>query len=908
MTTEFPPLPQMPKQSSAEGTAAAGGAAGAKYRVQLLAPTQMGAAAAAAAGGGGGAAAVTAARVAHVSLPTIPNIYASQHGMGPNTRLNTELENKVHILLQMPENARDGLINTLSHQEKQAVRNWLDQEIVRENDALRKAAGAAAAAVHPARRDALTVLRKALHTVIQQVSERDSIALQKIASRMEAVVLSARRTVAYQQPFELLSLDTSVNEVTRLEPEVHLLKKEIEARQPPVVVAGEKLRDHIEDAFRDGQVAINEALYMDPPRADEERRKLEDCFKDIKWKFGTLRKQGIANRDVALKFISDLREISKEKQNVYITRFIETLCTQLLSLDQTLSFKNVPIRYQKEGVLQELRKYRDTLGAVEVEKRARGAEAARREHEAITSESQVFLDRVINDISRHDGEFIKASFLEEVTKKHLSENPVLAKKIKNLGKTFPEYVSSYDMVVYNQPSKGVIDRLKEIAPAEFSRSAFGYKLGDENIKEVLAGKVADTLGLNTYLMPKSEQTIKEARLGATVAPKGLASRWIEGDIFPEKTWAKWIQAKHEYAKTYYPYSTLKRDYNAAKPQGTVPPILKNRYAYACQMMKKARSEKAKAAQEILRVGGLNSIAQHIVIDTILTAGDSHYEQYKQDKDGEFHNYDFARFFPPSSAYSSGDANTYALFRGYFLDHPLADAVMNEGSDYRDILMPLKELILSWDVNAIEKIWREAGLVGDIEFFQAQYQKASDLEVDLSNFLNRSVPYEQLCTKYGIPYARDQSQDQLQETLTAALDEKYRAIRRECWAKMDPRSVQEWKNRVIQAQHYLATDKAPTLKGMWVACYPEIARFENILERFERGTATTIFLSYPTPEEMARGVGRRRRPLESIITDAERGSYASPESVQTLRTTLAKLRRKCFDRLTSDLAASTGTRL
>lgn len=907
MATEFPPLPQVPKQSSAEGTAAAGGAAGAKYRVQPLAPTQMGAAAAAGGGGGGGIAA-TAGRVVHVSLPTIPNIYASQHGMGPNTRLSTELENKVHILLQVPENARDGLINTLSHQEKQAVRNWLDQEIVRENDALRKAAGAAAAAVHPARRDALTVLRKALNTVIQQVSERDSIALQKIASRMEAVILSARRTVAYQQPFELLSLDTSVNEVTRLEPEVHLLKKEIEASQPPLVVAGETLRDHMEDAFRDGQVAINEALYMDPPRADEERRKLEACFKDIKWKFGTLRKQGIANRDVALKFISDLREISKEKQNVYITRFIETLCTQLLSLDQTLSFKNVPIRYQKEGVLQELRKYRDTLGAVEVEKRARGAEAARREHEAITSESQVFLDRVINDISRHDGEFIKASFLEEVTKKHLSENPVLAKKIKNLGKTFPEYVSSYDMVVYNQPSKGVIDKLKEIAPAEFSRSAFGYKLGDENIKEVLAGKVADILGLNTYLMPKSEQTIKEARLGATVAPKGLASRWIEGDIFPRKKWGKWIEAKHEYAKTHYAYSALEREYKAAHAQGTITPILKNRYEYAGQMKKKAHSEKVKAAQEILRVGGLNSIAQHIVIDTILTAGDSHYDQYKQDKDGEFHNYDFARFFPPSSAFSGGDTSTYALFRGYFLDHPLADAVMDENSDYRDILIPLKEQILSWDVHAIEKIWQEAGLVGDIGFFQAQYQKASDLEVDLSNLLNQRVSHEQLCTKYGIPYAREQSQDQLQEILSTALNEKYRAVRRECWAKIDPRSVREWKDRVIRAQQYLSTDKKPTLKGMWVACYPEIARFENVLERFEKGTATAIFLYRPTQEERDRGIGQHRRPLENIIADAERGRYASPETIAGLRTTLAKIKRECFDKLTINLAAATDTTL
>lgn len=920
MGTGFPPLPQqMPKQEDTTAAAAGKAAAGEKYRVQQLAPAQMGAAAAAATaaagggGGGGGEVAATATRVVHVALPTIPHVHASQQSMGPNTRLNTELEGKVHILLQLPGSARDGLINTLSHQEKQAVRNWLDQEIVRENEALQKAAQSAAAAIDPRRRDALKVLRQALHRVIQQVSDKDSIALQKIAHGVEATIHSARRTIAHQRPFELHPLNTSVNPVTRLEPEVHLLKKEIEAKSPPVSIGARTLQEYLEEAFIDAQVAINDDLYMDPHKLEDERRKLRECHAGIQQKYRATIRQGIPNKGAFLEFIRNLQEIPKEKQkeeqeeeqeekqNVYITRFIEILCNKLQALDKTLSFENVSIRYQKEGVLRELRKYRDALGAVDAGKKARGAAAAKREEEAIASEPQVSLDRVIDDISRCDGEFIKAGFWEEVTKKHLSRDARLADKIRRLKETFPEYVSSLDMDARNDPKKGAIDQLKKIAPQQFSGSAFGFKLGDENIKEVLAGKVADTLGLNTYLMPKREQTIREARLGAAVDPKGLASRWIEGDTFPQQKWEKWIEAKHEYAKTYYAYSTLKRNYEAAKAQEAVTPVLKNRYEYACEEMKKVRREKGLAAREILQVGGLNSIAQHIVIDTILASGDSHRNQYKQDKDGEFHNYDFSRFFPPSSAYSRGDRNTYVLFRGYFLDHPLADAIMDEKSEYRDILIPLKEQILSWDVNAIEKIWQEAGLVGDIRSFQAQYQKASDLEADLSDLLNQRVRYDKLCAKYGIPYSNDP------DILSAALQEKYRAIRRECWEKIDPRSIQEWKNRVIQAQRYLTTAKNPTLKGMWVACYPDIARFESVLERFERETATTLMLRYPTREERAAGIGQRWRSLESIIADAQLGLHASSEMIQSLCATLTKIRRECLDRLAADLAAVTGTR-
>lgn len=755
-----------------------------------------------------------AAKVTHVPVPSLPTPSARQENIDESKKIVTD------FLQLSPEDANKK-IKAMSPKEKLAFLSTI-QNVITDTQKKMQNIQERLKEMAPKNKEYLSLAKMhttllKLHSTVKNIrllreidDAKDAMHLAKIARGIAQATGHTKSAGAASAVRELPRLGTTLNPVTKLEPEVHFKKEQVVEKLEQLSQASDTVdidRQSVRRAFQEalntvGSMIDESGLHSDIKKTAkaENQQKVGQLFKRlIPEGFGEGLRDGKemdAQEELQLVMDEIKRELPSVAQNKYQTELIKQILEQLAKLDPSIHLEKVPILYQKDALISNLRL--QLLNVGKPEHRAR-------------------ILNIIEIISKVNRNFISADFFRKITSQFIKnaspQDYPLVKALTQPRKDLIEYVSSEDIKMQN-PGK----EARVTAMSESASPSFAFKLGEENVKEIAGGKVAKSLGLNTYLLTKTEQTVPGARLLTTQNPTGIGSKWVAGRDFPFKKWHDWLQVKQEMV--------------AAQRKGTVSAELEKKY----NTLRK----------EILDIGGIKSIGQHIATDMVLGAGDSHIAQYKQAEDGQMHNFDFSRFFAPHPAFTEGE-QTFVTLRSDFLDHPIADEPISDMSPFKADLMPLKEQMLAWDCDAIEADWKKANLIGDPEVFEAKMKEKLELEKDFGD-LKSGADYKKLCDKYGVKYTAEQSESEIKQTLENVMRQKHLATKADCWKKLDPKAVQEWKVRTKRMQEYLRTSPAPTLKGAWRAFYSDLAIFSQVLERFEPNPGTALALRHVTKEE------------------------------------------------------------
>lgn len=690
-------------------------------------------------------------------------------------------------------------------------------------------------------------------TLSQVKQGKDAIHLQQIATgvaRAAGITPLIKKIPRNIPHIHLPVIPGSANPVTKLEPQFYIKKSDIKAAQQSLKVDFDsaKLKRLFQEAIQDASAEIfKNPEIKDKSVSNEVLKKAADTFSFIP-------KNQIHFKADDLEEIFDIIAEVRYSASEHQARFLDILVLKLETLDTSINIRGVPTLYSKDEVasylrvlaaqtkenpapvdekalrLQKLgekfkleRKKIDDLEqytiASRYQEKVKSAtsvpRSAKREEIGKSQESEIIYEALVK--LREQPAFFDAAVLDK-----FGLTPAVIKKLKE---NITEHVSSYEVAYVNSnKSAQTFNLLKNLLKIETEHyPSYGFKTGAENSHEILAGQLLEPLGLETYVLKKTEQKLDYGELSDKVGPSGIGSRWVEGEDFP-KIWNEWLVAKHAY--------------KMAQASGT--------------LTEKMQGDYMQLRQKVLEAGGTRSIGEHFILNTAAMASDAHINQYKRStEDGEFYTYDFSRFFAPFPAYKNG-GSTILTIRNDFLDHPLAEEPLTPSSPYEKDLQNIKDKVLSWDVGKIEKEWRDKGLVGTLEFFK---EKGDALLACDKNYalVNRHSISEEVLNKiaqeYGVSPLKKEDKNAFKERIIEAIKDTREQIKQEVWLKAHPKAIEQFKIRTEEMQKYYRNTPEPTLRGAWEAFYPEIAPFSHALEIMEANLGSGLIVHGYLPEEI-----------------------------------------------------------
>ena len=166
------------------------------------------------------------------------------------------------------------------------------------------------------------------------------------------------------------------------------------------------------------------------------------------------------------------------------------------NLDKLIKPLIIPLQYKKDEIVNNLRLLLENANEKEAKK----------------------IVKAIKTINQSPGNYIDATFLE----------PLKVFSFRWQSNLTP-YLSLDDFAIHNSSQwlgKKVLEDLSTARLA--SEPGIAFKIGQENLREILAMKLMQDLNLNKYLILKTEVKLPKAQIGNTKAPAGIIGRWVTG--------------------------------------------------------------------------------------------------------------------------------------------------------------------------------------------------------------------------------------------------------------------------------------------------------------------------------------------------------------------------------------------
>ena len=436
----------------------------------------------------------------------------------------------------------------------------------------------------------------------------------------------------------------------------------------------------------------------------------------------------------------------------------------------------------------------------------------------------------------------------------LAKHPDLAGKISSdaeylskewIKELFPDldlsdlevYFSGIDLRKIAPPPNGrtrpvsiFLENLSKLNRTDDSLPPIAFKIGLENKRELLALRLLKHLGLDLYLLPKEEVTLK-IKIKQHVNPTGLASEWLEGSLFPDE---EWKTAWQELMKDKKELATAEEQH---LPEDQIH-LLK---------------EKVKGGEaRVLSFDYVPNIQHLALIDALFGSADSHESQYKKDPASQrLFNFDFSRILFPSdfNRVSENNPSVTVNFKSIFLDHPAVYEKMDQ-----DLIQRIQNI----DIDAFQSTFQD--LVGTQESFLEALE-------DLNTLDNKPAKplLSQLHKKYGLVSKKTSA-----ERIKKAILEQY-------FAKIHPEAFNLLLSRLNLLKKYVKESSSPTVREAFELMHPELAIFLKVLQRTEMNP--TLNISYN---------GLTNRIMNTIL------DQAAPEEKDLVSAALKKAHEKSCD--------------
>lgn len=251
--------------------------------------------------------------------------------------------------------------------------------------------------------------------------------------------------------------------------------------------------------------------------------------------------------------------------------------------------------------------------------------------------------------------------------------------------------------------------------------------------------------------------------------------------------------------------------------------------------------------------GKFSLPFHILMDLIFISCDSHAGQYvpifDKQQNIEYVNIDFSRILPESEVAMDGQGHLYSLLRSAYLFAPHCLKPMSP---------ELIKLINSWDIESIKKGLQH--LVGRKEVFT------------LHNHAYRAA--------YRIGNG--------QEALNA--------LSQNCYSKIHPNSFELFIGRLIKTKEYIKATSHPSVYGLFVCLYPDLAAIMTALSRRISHPTELVGFKKEDPQNPKEQDGERPiipKPIASYLDKIKRDRLATPDEWNLLLKHYENLTRKAI---------------
>jgi hypothetical protein len=427
-----------------------------------------------------------------------------------------------------------------------------------------------------------------------------------------------------------------------------------------------------------------------------------------------------------------------------------------------------------------------------------------------------------------------------------------ASKLSRWHKNLTPFTSVSTLSVYNEghwlADKFILWRIESRLKTE---PGFAYKLGLENKREILAGKLLRDLGLDQYVIKKEEVQLKDAKIEEVESPEGIVSEWlIDAEEISTDDWENYWKALH----------TLNNI-----PEGFTPERGAALKAVADAEVKLLKMSKAK-----------KSIQSQAIIDMLFLTYDSHLKQYLL-QNGEAYNFDFARFLSPGIAFLK-EGETFIPLRSALIDHPFSKEPMSE-----EKIQEIKD----WNLDQLEKNWRKNNLIGDPAFFELKTKELKEIEeykLLASENKAKFNDLKEIAKKHSIPYIINGNVREDDEIIQDIQNK----IRKECFSQIHPKAFKDFKERIAILKDYVANANDPSPWQAFKLMYPLYQPFIDVLTRIDENNPCTSI-----GHEFSQ-VWSTPRSLESIIEAAKKNPQVSPNEVQAMEKALAELKKQAFD--------------
>lgn len=427
---------------------------------------------------------------------------------------------------------------------------------------------------------------------------------------------------------------------------------------------------------------------------------------------------------------SEIFSFEEEGQNIAYLNHLKALSTALDELTQSLSLDNVPIYYRQSDIVNNI--------------------------DHMEGDDQLEL---LNHLKTIPGEYTSKGSIKSIPDEYISKDRLEAAfvkyqhMLKSLTRNLPEFCNSQDIIIHNSQNPAALDIVKKsLKLMRPSMSQYVVKIGGENAREVLMGKLVKPLEIQDILVPKTDLNLPKAKISEYSDLKTIASVYIEdGSDFSDHDWHRYLRLRQELAVARY-----KKDPDASRIEEHLKDaedlITSKRQANEYNRLKAeltALEEKGESTREIevqlhtaerahLRYGSSPSIWMQGFLDMLFCSYDSHIRQYKV-QDGKLINFDFARFLAPGEVFTRSN-ETFAAFRSTFLDHPCA---------YQSVPEEIKVKLKTFDISKFKA--HLATFAGTEKEFEQATDAIEQHNMDLflleSQLSDRRL--RELATTYGI---------------------------------------------------------------------------------------------------------------------------------------------------------------
>lgn len=621
-------------------------------------------------------------------------------------------------------------------------------------------------------------------------------------------------------------------------------------------------------------------------------------------------------------------------------------------LPTTVELKGVPQRYDKDGVLSNLRLV--------------GGDKAL---------------EAIRQISNEGDRYITIDILDRIATEAGVDPGAMKKNLE-------PFYSSIDLERgsnFSEPLRQMIQtKMEAIAPSHSGareklvtagRPGYAFKLGLENHREILAGKVVQSLGLDAYYTMKTEESFEAATLAGTKAPSGIASKWLEDATLLSRQATKSFFAMNAVAKapTQWPRDESRTQlmdrfatFNSLIPatfagwlgelkqvttdnaiQGTIDsaaaklqrlqrgvaelerkgvainPNIMNALAIA---QKTPGNQLSKAGDDIppltdselhqlLEDGWYDTYEKFVgpyqasvessqalaLSDALLLTNDGHEEQYMFKKSGDTTHIeciDQARHLSPSVSYTR-EGQTYIALRSTWLDSPTLD---------EPIPPKLMEQIKQMDAGRVAGGLRKAEVVRS----DASLNKLTEQAKQITNHLDTIGPLDpddketygfrgsieedtvrSLCSQYAIDVPDNWIKALPQ--LRASLINDFKAKTAEMYQHVSEKSLAALQERIMRTQEYMASSVEPkTMRGLVEHALPEVATIAKAVALLNDRPYLSINIRdnngviCPTPLETT------IEQLKTLCKQAEAKGEVPPVDLAKVQKAVEDLKTKAVD--------------